>query len=164
MAVRLEEPALRIMTLLEATKDPQVPTRIIEAMQHRPLAEIAAEPWVTAPLGPVLERHRAAIDVVRRLARVEGGVVFVDLADSGIEGANKFITYDLFPQAAYTVVVTRDPKRAKVSVGLEPLGAPGATPRHLEAVRAVRRRRSPRRRRGLPRAGPASTTRRADRP
>jgi hypothetical protein len=123
-AVRLEEPALRIMTLLEATKDPQVPTRIIEAMQHRPLAEIAAEPWLAGSLAPLLERHRAAVEVVRRLARVEGGVVSVDLSDAGIESANKFIAYHLFPEAAYTVVVTRDPKRAKVSVGSNPWARP----------------------------------------
>jgi hypothetical protein len=124
VAVRLEAPALRIMTLLEATKDPQVPTRIIEAMQHRPLSEIAAEPWVAGPLGPILERHRVAVDTVRRLARVEGDVVLVDLADTGIEGANKFIAYHLFPEARYTVVVTRDPKRTKVSVGSNPWARP----------------------------------------
>jgi hypothetical protein len=124
VAVKLEAPALRIMTLLEATKDPQVPTRIIEAMQHRPLAEIAAEPWVTGPLGPILERHRAAVDTVRRLARVEGGVVTVDLADEPADGANKFIAYHLFPEARYTVVVTKDPKRAKVSVGSNPWARP----------------------------------------
>ena len=132
-AVRLEEPALRLMTLLEATKDPAVPTRMIEAMQHRPLAEIAAEPWVTGPLAPVLERHRAAIDVIRRLARVDRGVVSVDLAGSGIEGANKFIAYDLFPQAAYTVVVTRDAKRAKVSVGSNPWARP-ARPHDISKI------------------------------
>ena len=124
VAVRLEEPALRIMTLLEATKDPTVPTRIIEAMQRHPLARIAAEPWVTAPLAPVLDRHRGAVDVVRRLAKVDGGVVTVDLSESGIESPNKFIAYDLFPKAAYTVVVTRDPKRAKVSVGSNPWARP----------------------------------------
>src|SRR5512138_489996 len=32
-AVRLEAPALRIMTLLEATKDPALPTRVIEGMR-----------------------------------------------------------------------------------------------------------------------------------
>ena len=132
-AVRLEEPALRLMTLLEATKDPAVPTRMIEAMQHRPLAEIAAEPWVTGPLAPVLERHRAAIDVIRRLARVDRGVVSVDLAGSGIESANKFIAYDLFPQAAYTVVVTRDAKRAKVSVGSNPWARP-ARPHDISKI------------------------------
>ena len=62
--------------------------------------------------------------MVRSLARVEGGVVFVDLADTGIEGANKFIAYDLFPEARYTVVVSRDPKRAKVSVGSNPWARP----------------------------------------
>jgi hypothetical protein len=123
-AVRLEAPALRIMTLLEATKDPAVPTRIIEALQRRPLAEIAAEPWVAGPLAPILERHHRNVDVVREHARVEGGVVTVDLADTAVEGANKFIAYDLFPEAAYTVVVSRDPKRAKVSVGSNPWARP----------------------------------------
>ena len=124
VAVELEAPALRIMTLLEATQDAQVPTRIIEAMQHRPLADIAREPWVAGPLGPMLERHRASVDTVRRLARVDGGVVLVDLTDTDIEGANKFIAYHLFPEARYTVVVTKDPKRAKVSVGSNPWARP----------------------------------------
>jgi hypothetical protein len=123
-AVQLEEPALRIMTLLEATHDPQVSNRLIEAMQHRPLAEIAAEPWVARPLAPILERHLGAIDAVRRAARAEDGVVVVDLVDAGVEGANKFIAYHLFPDAAYAVVVTLDAKRTKVSVGSNPWARP----------------------------------------
>ncbi|HSD19631.1 MAG TPA: phosphoesterase [Anaeromyxobacter sp.] len=123
-AVRLEEPALRIMTLLEATKDPSIPARLIEALQHRPLAEVAAEPWVVRPLEPILARHAEAIDVYRRLARVEDGVVTIDLSDTPIESANKFIAYELFPEARYTVVVSRDPKRAKVSVGSNPWARP----------------------------------------
>jgi len=39
-------------------------------------------------------------------------------------GSNKFITYDLFPEARYTVTVTRDAKRAKVSVGSNPWARP----------------------------------------
>lgn len=119
-AVRLEEPALRIMTLLEATRDPALPTRLIEAMQHRPLGEIAAEGWVTAPLAPILERHRANVELVRRRARLDGGVVEIDLAGEPVEAANKFIAYELFPEARYTVVVSRDAKRSKVSVGSNP--------------------------------------------
>lgn len=120
VAVRLEAPALRVMTLLEATKDPSIPTRLIGAMQRMPLAEIAAQDWVAGPLAPILERHRGAIEVVRRQARVRDGVVEIDLGDTGIEAANKFIAYDLFPEARYTVVVSRDPKRTKVSVGSNP--------------------------------------------
>jgi hypothetical protein len=120
MAVRLEEPALRIMTLLEASQDPALPRRLAEALASRPLRDIAAEPWVKEPLAPVLERHREAIEAVRRLARVDGGVVTVDLSETGLEGANKFIAYDLHPEARYTVVVSRDPRRSKVSVGFNP--------------------------------------------
>jgi hypothetical protein len=119
-AVRLEEPALRIMTLLEATEDPLVQSRLVEAMQHQPLAEISREPWVAGPLGPILERHRGAVDAVRRLARVDDGVVTIDLVDAGVHGANKFIAYDLYPQARYAVVVTKDARRTKVSVGSNP--------------------------------------------
>ena len=81
MAVRLEEPALRLMALLEATRDPALPARIIEALRTRPLAEIAAEPWVAGPLVPILERHFRSIDTVRKLARVERGVVEIDLSE-----------------------------------------------------------------------------------
>lgn len=120
MAVRLEEPALRIMALLEAARDPVVPDRIIEAMRSRRLSDIAGEPWVRHPLEPILERHASSIEAVRRLASVEGGVVTVDLSESGVEAVSKFIAYDLFPEARYAVMVSRDPKRAKVSVGFNP--------------------------------------------
>jgi hypothetical protein len=120
VAVRLEQPALRIMTLLEATHDPLLPTRLITALRSRPLGEIAAEPWVAEPLRPILDRHFRSIETVRQLARVTDGVVEFDLSESGIEGANKFIAYDLFPDARYTVVVSRDRKRSKVSVGSNP--------------------------------------------
>ncbi|HET6440481.1 MAG TPA: phosphoesterase [Anaeromyxobacter sp.] len=119
-AVTLAEPALRIMTLLEATRDPVLPTRLIAELQRRPLSEIAALPWIAEPLAPVLERHRQAIDLVRAHATSRGGVVEIDLGDTPVEAANKFIAYDLFPDADYTVVVTRDPRRTKVSVGSNP--------------------------------------------
>jgi hypothetical protein len=122
-AVRLEEPALRLMTLLEATSDPLLPERIIEALRTRPLPEIVALPFVAERLGPILDQHFRSVGTVKKLARVEGGVVEIDLSESGIEGANKFIAYDLFPQARYTVVVSRDARRSKVSVGFNPWAA-----------------------------------------
>lgn len=120
MAVRLEEPALQIMTLLEATRDAQFSLRLIEELQRRPLVEIAREPWVTGPLTPVLDRHFRSIDLIQQLAQIEDGVVQIDLSGTDIEAANKFIAYELFPEARYTVVVSRDPKRFKVSVGSNP--------------------------------------------
>lgn len=120
VAVRLEEPALRIMTLLEATAERALPDRVIEAMRSRPLGAIAEEPWVRSSLAPILEEHLRTVEVVRRLARLEGGVVAVDLTGSGVETFNKFIAYDLFPEARYAVAVSQDRARAKVSVGSNP--------------------------------------------
>ena len=120
MAVRLAEPALRLMTLLEATHDAALPRRVIEALRSRPLADIVAEPWVREPLEPILDRHFASIETVRAHARLADGVVEIDLSETGLDGANKFIAYDLFPEAQYTVVVTRDRRRSKVSVGSNP--------------------------------------------
>jgi len=119
-AVRLEEPALRIMALLESTGDPALPGRVVEGMARRSLGELADEPWVKAPLAPILEAHGRAIAAYEKLARLDGGVVEVDLSETGIASANKFIGYDLYPAARYTVVVSRDSKRAKVSVGSNP--------------------------------------------
>jgi hypothetical protein len=119
-AVRLEEPALHLMSLLEATHEPEVPPRIIEGFRSQPLAALAAAPWVVERLRPILERHGRAVEAYRRLARLHDGVVEVDVSEAGIESSNKFIAYHLFPKARYTVVVSKDAKRAKVSVGSNP--------------------------------------------
>jgi hypothetical protein len=124
VAVKLDEPALRIMTFLEATRDPEAPVRLIEALQTRPLAEIAALPWVVGPLGPVLDRHVRSIEAIRAAARVAGGVAFLDLAAAGLEAGNKFVLYWLFPEARYTVTVSQDDNRSKVSVGSNPWARP----------------------------------------
>jgi hypothetical protein len=124
VAVKLDEPALRIMTFLEATRDPGAPGRLIEAFRSRPLAEIAALPWVAGPLGPVVERHFRSIEAIRAAARLEDGVAFLDLAAAGLEAGNKFVLYWLFPEARYTVTVSHDAKRSKVSVGSNPWARP----------------------------------------
>ena len=124
VAVQLREPALRIMTFLEATRDPDAPGRLIEALASLPLDAVAELPWVSGPVAPVLERHFRSIEVVRRAARLEGDVAFLDLAAAGLEAGNKFVLYWLFPGARYTVTVSQDAKRSKVSVGSNPWARP----------------------------------------
>jgi hypothetical protein len=119
-AVALEAPALRLMTWVEANRDQALTERFIRALGEQPLAAIAAEPWVVGPLGPQLEQPRRQIEIVARRARREGDVVLFDLGDDDVEGFNKFIVYDLFPDARYSVGVTVSRTRAKVSVGTNP--------------------------------------------
>jgi hypothetical protein len=119
-AVELAEPALQLMTWVENNHDPALKLRFIADLGSRPLAAIAAEPYVVEALKPVLVAHRRGIDVVRARAQYERGVVSFDVASDGLETHNKFIPYFLFPDCHYVVGVSLSATRAKVSVGSNP--------------------------------------------
>ncbi len=119
-AVELAEPALQLMTWVENNHDPALKLRFIDELTTRPLAAIAAEPYVKQALAPVLAAHKRGIDIVRARAVYEHGVVSFDVADDGLDAYNKFIPYFLFPDCHYVVGVSLTPTRAKVSVGSNP--------------------------------------------
>lgn len=119
MAVELQEPALRLMTFIENNRDPAVAERFIGDLISRPLADISADPYVAGPLGGLLAQHAQNIETMRTTARLEGGVVFFDLAARETAAFNKFISYYLFPEARYSVGVTIS-SRAKISIGANP--------------------------------------------
>src|SRR5262252_9264099 len=119
MAVELKEPALRLMTFIENNREPALADKFIGDLVSRPLADIAADPYVAGPLGPLLEQHQRNIEAIRAAARLEGGVVFFDVADQPVGAFNKFIAYYLFPHARYSVGLTSG-ARNKISVGSNP--------------------------------------------
>ena len=75
-------------------------------MQRRPLAEIIEEPSIQALYKPLYERHLRSIEIIRKQASLDQGVVFFDLAGYDVEGYNKFIPYHLYPESTYTVSVS----------------------------------------------------------
>src|SRR5262245_12558711 len=119
-AVELAAPALRLMLVIEASRDRRVMSTILEGMRNRTLAEIIEEPVVENAFRPLYERHRAMIDIIRSAAQVDRGVVYFDLAGQDAEGYSKFIPYYLFPECAYSVGVSLSEYRSKVSVGFNP--------------------------------------------
>ena len=120
MAVELAEPALRLMMLIEAEKDPAVLHGLIRRFQAEPLAAIAASPDIAARIEPLLARHRETVELIRSRARLDRGVVFFDIADRGIDNVNKFVPYYLYPECRYSVNVSASRSRAKVSIGSNP--------------------------------------------
>jgi hypothetical protein len=120
MAVELREPALRLMTWVENNRDKTVAERFIEDLVSRPLAEIAADAYVAEALQPLLARHEQNIAAMRRLSRLDQGVVTSDLIPEGIATINKFIVYYLHPEARYSVTLLATPERYKISVGSNP--------------------------------------------
>ena len=85
-----------------------------------PLAEIVAQPFVQELLGPLMERHRAGIELLRERAHCERGVISFDITDQPTEGFNKFIPYYLHPEGTYNVGLSKSSFRTKVSVGTNP--------------------------------------------
>ena len=119
-AVGLKEPAMQLAMVIEAAPEPYLVPRIIPDLAELPLAEMVQLPLVKKHLGPLLERHKRSIDIMRELADFRGGVIYFDVSDLDLEGYNKFVPYYLYPDALYSVGVSASPVRAKVSVGTNP--------------------------------------------
>lgn len=121
VAVELKEPALQLMTVVEAFGDDAFVTpRALALSQGASLAELASAADVQARFGPLMEQHKATCEAIEARATCERGVVFFDLADSGRDRYNKFIPYHLHPTSRYCVAVTASKQRSKVSVGSNP--------------------------------------------
>jgi hypothetical protein len=118
--VELKQPALQLMQVIEADPDEDFIEQIIRNLTRHELDEVATSAEVQKRFQPILRQHLETLEAVRRKAIYRDGVVEFDLVDEGYEGFNKFIPYYLFPEATYTVALTRAPQRTKISVGSNP--------------------------------------------
>ncbi len=119
-AVAMAAPAMKITLVIESAPDSALVQRFIPLLTEMPLAEIVAQPFVQERLGPLMERHRAGIELIRERAHCERGVISFDVTDQPTEGFNKFIPYYLHPQGTYSVGLSKSSFRTKVSVGTSP--------------------------------------------
>jgi len=119
-AVSLAEPAMKLALVIEAAPEDDLVARLIPQMAERPMAEMITLPDVKRHLDPLLDRHQRSLELFRKRATFDRGVVYFDLTDDDMEGYNKFIPYYLYPDALYTVGVSASHLRAKVSVGSNP--------------------------------------------
>lgn len=119
-AVGLASPATQLTLLIEGSKGSETVQKIIRMMRRQSLAEIISDPEIQAVYRPLQQQHLRSIDVIRQASRCDGGVIFFDLVEQGIDGYNKFIPYYLHPDSTYTVSVSTSSFRTKVSVGSNP--------------------------------------------
>jgi len=119
-AVEMRAPAMKLTLVIESAKGSEIIHKIIRWMRRRPLSEIIQEPEIQQLYTPLHRRHIDSIDIIRKHARSENGVIFFDLIGEDLDGYNKFIPYYLFPDSTYTVSVSNQSFRTKVSVGSNP--------------------------------------------
>ena len=118
-AVEMKEPAMKLTMVIENAEAGFIP-RIIPLLTAVSLTEVLAEPFVQEQVAPLWARHLAAMQLVEDRAVLEDGVIYFDLTDQSIEGLSKFIPYYYYPEAVYTVALTRSSFRTKISVGTNP--------------------------------------------
>src|SRR5262249_14524988 len=120
MAAEVREPALQLEMTIEATQDPALLPRLVPGLSQKAMGEIVDEPFVSARIPPLLERHHHSIELMKERTEYRDGTVFFDVSDQALEGYNKFIPYYLHPESAYSVGLSKSSFRTKVSVGSNP--------------------------------------------
>jgi len=118
-AVEMAAPAMKLTLAIESSGEGFVP-RVIPLLTEMGLQQVLDQPFIQAELGPLMERHRACIKLLRQRTKLQRGVITFDITDRSIEGYNKFIPYYLHPAATYTVGLSRSRFRSKVAVGTNP--------------------------------------------
>jgi hypothetical protein len=119
-AVEMAAPAMKLTLIIEATQDPEFIPRLIPLLTELPLAEVLQQPFVAKLLPPLLEQHEKAIALIRERAEYRDGTIFFDISDHLLEGFNKFIPYYLYPDAVYSIGLSKSSFRTKVAVGSNP--------------------------------------------
>jgi hypothetical protein len=122
-AVEMAEPAMKLTMVIESAPDEDgisVSRKFIPLLTEMPLQQVLEQPFVQELLGPLMERHWAALELIRARAVCERGVIRFDITDQPTEGYNKFIPYYLFPEGTYNVGLSKSSFRTKVSVGTNP--------------------------------------------
>jgi hypothetical protein len=119
-AVEMAAPAMKLTMAIESTNDAEFLPRLIPTLVEEPLARVIEEPFVAPLIGPLLERHRRSIDILRQRSECKQGTIYFDITDHDLEGYNKFIPYYLHPESVYSVGLSSSSFRVKVAVGSNP--------------------------------------------
>jgi hypothetical protein len=124
MAVERKEPELHLMTVVEHFGDDAFLAKMVPRLLEQPLAEVARSKDIADAYEPLGRSHDQFIHLVEAHARTvgptRGGVVLVDLSGELIEVAGKFVTYALYPESAYSVLLSRSRSKCKISIGYNP--------------------------------------------
>jgi hypothetical protein len=119
-AVEMAAPAMKLTMVIESAADHSLVPRLIPLLTEMSLQHVLDQNFVQVLLEPLMERHWAALELIRQRATVERGVITFDITDQPTEGYNKFIPYYLHPDATYNVGLSKSSFRTKVSVGTNP--------------------------------------------
>lgn len=120
MAVVKKEPVLHLMTVVENKGNDAFLQQMVPRLLTESVEEIAKSKEVAEAYAPLAAQQESFIKLVKEHGEVRGDAVLVDLSQSVLESAAKFVTYALWPDSAYSVLLTRSASKCKISIGYNP--------------------------------------------
>lgn len=120
MAVARKEPELHLMTVVENFGNDAFLQKMVPRLLEEPLHELAMGKDIEDQYLPIAAQQDSYVELVKNNATVKGNVVLVDLSAVVIESAAKFVTYALWPDSAYSVVLSCSTSKCKISIGYNP--------------------------------------------
>lgn len=115
-----DEPVLQLAAVIEHHADGHFLKVVVPRLLVQPLVEVARSPEIQRSFAPIRAARETFVQRVSRGAEVRGNVVLVDLTDAPLDVSAKFVTYALYPQCTYSVMLSRTKQHFKLSVGYNP--------------------------------------------
>jgi hypothetical protein len=119
-AVDRSDPVMQLVSVVEHYGDDAFLTRLVPELLRRPLRDVAEHPGIASRYRPLGKKHDRFVDRVKKSSLRQGRVVFVDLTEEVLDSVGKFVTYALFPDSVYSVVIGLLKHGPKISVGYNP--------------------------------------------
>ena len=119
-AIDRSDPLMRLVSVVEHYGDDGFYSQLVPELLEKPLNEVAGSAAISERYKPLGKKHERFVERVRETSVVQGRVVFADMTDGILESVGKFVTYALFPQSVYSVLVGVLKGGPKISVGYNP--------------------------------------------
>lgn len=119
-AVDRTTPVSRLVALVERYGNDAFLARWVPRLLEEPVDVVAEHPEISREFARIDREQTVFFEHVKSCAKARGDVVYADLTDRVHATLAKFVTYALFPQSTYSVVLGRIPGATRLSVGYNP--------------------------------------------
>ena len=113
-------PVMQLASVVEHHGDSALLARLIPRLLTTPIEAVAKRAEYRELHRKIRRKKAAFAKRVQQNASTRGRVVLVDLSGAELETYGKFVTYALYPEAMYSVIVGRFKNGARINVGYNP--------------------------------------------
>jgi hypothetical protein len=119
-ALDYSHPVMQLVSVVEHHGDGELLSRLVPRLLEAPVEAVAKRSEFRELYRKIRRKKAAFAQRVRQNARHNGRVVLVDLSEAELETYGKFVTYALYPDAMYSVILGRFKNGARINVGYNP--------------------------------------------